>query len=138
VGKPFHYSEQAARIYALPSRSKERRRNGTLQVGELRIDPAGRDVRRGERKIDLSAKEFALLRVLATEPTRVFTRKALRDVWGFKLMGTRRRSPVICAAAFTRKGKRARWRASERTPLWTTSSRFAHWRWPTERRRAHG
>ena len=44
----------------------------------------------GERKIDLSAKEFALLRVLATEPTRVFTRKALRDVWGFKLMGTSR------------------------------------------------
>ena len=82
MGKPFHYSEQAARIYALPRRSKERRRNGTLQVGELRIDPAGRDVRMGERKIDLSAKEFALLSVLATEPTRVFTRKSFCATYG--------------------------------------------------------
>jgi DNA-binding response OmpR family regulator len=60
-------------------------------VGELSIDPVSRDVRLGERKIDLSAKEFALLRVLAAEPTRVFTKEELlRDVWGFKLMGTSR------------------------------------------------
>jgi DNA-binding response OmpR family regulator len=72
-------------------RSRERRGQGVLQVGELRIDPIGREVLLGERKIELSAKEFALLRTLAAEPTRVFTKEELlRDVWGFKLMGSTR------------------------------------------------
>jgi DNA-binding response OmpR family regulator len=89
--KPFHYAELAARIAAVLRRSRERRAHGLLQVGELRIDPVGREVMLGERKIDLSAKEFALLRTLAAEPTRVFTKEELlRDVWGFKLMGSTR------------------------------------------------
>jgi DNA-binding response OmpR family regulator len=91
VVKPFHYPEVAARIDAVLRRSRERSARGLLQVGELSIDPVSRDVRLGERKIDLSAKEFALLRVLAAEPTRVFTKEELlRDVWGFKLMGSTR------------------------------------------------
>jgi DNA-binding response OmpR family regulator len=62
-----------------------------LQVGELRIDPVSRDVTVADRQIELSAKEFALLRTLASEPTRVFTKEELlRDVWGFKLMGSTR------------------------------------------------
>jgi DNA-binding response OmpR family regulator len=44
----------------------------------LRIDPVAREVRVGKRKIQLSAKEFALLRMLATEPTRVFTNEHTR------------------------------------------------------------
>ncbi len=45
---------------------------------------------RGER-LSLSQKEFALLRLLATEPTRVFTKEELlRTVWGFRSMGTTR------------------------------------------------
>jgi DNA-binding response OmpR family regulator len=101
--KPFHYPELAARIGAVLRRSRERRAQGVLQVGELRVDPVAREVRLGERRIGLSAKEFALLRTLAEEPTRVFTKEELlRDVWGFKLMGTSRRSPMICAVAFTR------------------------------------
>ena len=44
-----------------------------------------------ERKIELSAKEFALLHMLAADPVRVFTKEELlRDVWGFKLMGSTR------------------------------------------------
>jgi DNA-binding response OmpR family regulator len=55
-----------------------------LHVGELRIDPVSRDVTIGGRKVELSAKEFALLRTLAAEPTRVFTKEELvGDVWGF-------------------------------------------------------
>jgi DNA-binding response OmpR family regulator len=96
VIKPFHYPEVAARIGAVLRRSRERRGQGALQVGELRIDPVGREVVLAERKIELSAKEFALLRTLAAEPTRVFTKEELlRDVWGFKLMGTRRLGPMI-------------------------------------------
>ena len=42
-------------------------------------------------EIELSAKEFALLHALAGDPTRVFTKEELlRDVWGFKLMGSTR------------------------------------------------
>jgi DNA-binding response OmpR family regulator len=89
--KPFHYPELAARIAAVLRRSRERRASGVLQVGELRVDPVGREVMLGDRKIELSAKEFALLRTLAAEPTRVFTKEELlRDVWGFKLMGSTR------------------------------------------------
>jgi DNA-binding response OmpR family regulator len=44
----------------------------------------------GER-VELSKKEFALLRMLVTAPTRTFTREELlREVWGFKSMGTTR------------------------------------------------
>jgi hypothetical protein len=71
-------------------------------VGELRVDPASREVRVGDREVDLSAKEFALLHTLAGDPTRVFTKEELlRDVWGFKLMGTSRHGPMIWAFAFT-------------------------------------
>ena len=43
------------------------------------------------RRIELSQKEFALLRALAAEPTRVFTKEELlRDVWGFRSLGTTR------------------------------------------------
>ena len=53
------------------------------------IDPASREVVGARRAVELSAKEFALLRTLASEPTRVFTKdELLRDVWGF-----RRRAP---------------------------------------------
>jgi DNA-binding response OmpR family regulator len=91
VVKPFHYPELAARIGAVLRRSQDRRAQGVLQVGELRVDPVAREVSLGERAISLSAKEFALLRMLAAEPTRVFTKEELlRDVWGFKLMGSTR------------------------------------------------
>jgi DNA-binding response OmpR family regulator len=72
-------------------RARARRERGLVQVGELRVDPASREVRVGDREVDLSAKEFALLHALAGDPTRVFTKEELlRDVWGFKLMGSTR------------------------------------------------
>ena len=71
--------------------ARARRERGVVQVGELRIDPASREVTLGDRAVELSAKEFALLHALAGEPTRVFTKEELlRDVWGFKLMGSTR------------------------------------------------
>jgi DNA-binding response OmpR family regulator len=91
VVKPFHYPELAARIGAVLRRAGSRRDQGVLVVGELRLDPVSREVTLDGRLIELSAKEFALLRTLAEEPTRVFTKEELlRDVWGFKLMGSTR------------------------------------------------
>ena len=56
------------------------------------IDPlVARGPRCAARRVALSQKEFALLRALATEPTRVFTKEELlRDVWGFRSMGATR------------------------------------------------
>jgi DNA-binding response OmpR family regulator len=91
VPKPFSYGELRLRIAAVLRRTREGRRRGRVRVGELEIDPAGRDARLRGRRVELSAKEFALLLALAAEPTRVFTKEQLlRDVWGFRAMGTTR------------------------------------------------
>lgn len=91
VPKPFSYGELRLRIAAVLRRTREGRRRGRLRVGALEIDPAGRDARLRGRRVELSAKEFALLLALAAEPTRVFTKEQLlRDVWGFRAMGTTR------------------------------------------------
>ncbi len=60
-------------------------------MGELEIDPPARLARLRGGTVELSQKEFALLRVLAAEPTRVFTKaELLRTIWGFRSMGTTR------------------------------------------------
>ena len=72
-------------------RRRDGRREGPLRVGELVIDPVTRRVRVGDRDVALANKEFALLRALATEPRRVFTKdELLRDVWGYKSKGRTR------------------------------------------------
>jgi DNA-binding response OmpR family regulator len=91
VAKPFSYGELRLRVEALLRRTRERRGRGRLRVGELEVDPAAREVRLRDRRIELSQKEFALLLALAAEPTRVFTKEQLlRDVWGFRSMGATR------------------------------------------------
>jgi DNA-binding response OmpR family regulator len=91
VVKPFSYPELRARLRAVLGRCRTRAGRGRLRVGELEVDPSSRHVLLRGRLIDLSAKEFSLLRALATEPTRVFTKEELlRDVWGFKSMGATR------------------------------------------------
>jgi DNA-binding response OmpR family regulator len=90
VVKPFHYQEVAARIRAV-LRRRASRREGPRRIGELFIDPARREVRVGDRAVVLANKEFTLLRALASEPHRVFTKdELLRDVWGFRSMGRTR------------------------------------------------
>jgi DNA-binding response OmpR family regulator len=89
--KPFSYPELMARVQALLRRAEGRPKRGTLRVGELVLDPATRHVRLGERSVDLSAKEFALLQALAGEPTRVLSKgELLRDVWGYQAAGVSR------------------------------------------------
>ena len=91
VVKPYSYPELLARIGSLLRRVRGRRGSGRLRVGDLEVDPPSREVRLRGRRIDLSQKEFALLRALAAEPTRVFTKEELlRDVWGFRSMGSTR------------------------------------------------
>ena len=88
--KPFHYPELLARIAAV-LRRRNGHRAGPVQIGELTIDPVTRRVTVGEREVRLANKEFALLRALASEPHRVFTKhELLRDVWGFRAEGRTR------------------------------------------------
>jgi DNA-binding response OmpR family regulator len=91
VAKPFSYSELRLRIVAVLRRTREGHCHGRLRVGELELDPAAREVRLRGRRVELSQKEFALLRALAADPTRVLTKEELlRDVWGFRSLGTTR------------------------------------------------
>jgi DNA-binding response OmpR family regulator len=91
VCKPFSYVELRLRIAALLRRTRERPSEGRLRVGELELDPVAREVRLRGARVALSQKEFALLRRLAAEPTRVFTKaELLRDVWGFRALGATR------------------------------------------------
>lgn len=79
------------RLAAVLRRTRARQSLGTLRVGTLELDPVSREVRVGGTSVELAQKEFALLRALATEPTRVYTKEELlRDVWGFRAMGTTR------------------------------------------------
>lgn len=87
VTKPFSYQELHARISALLRRSRRRPGTGRVRIGALELDPVARQVWLRGEPVELSKKEFALLRALAAEPTRVFTREELlRGVWGFRAM----------------------------------------------------
>lgn len=91
VPKPFLYAELLARVRALLRRTAGRRARGALRVGELTVDPATRVVRMAGRRVELSAKEFALLHALAEDPTRVLAKQdLLRDVWGYLSAGRTR------------------------------------------------
>ena len=86
------YPETRWRIDALLRRTERRgRAAGRLRVADLDVDTTSRTVSLAGEILDLSAKEFALLRVLASEPTRVFTKaELLRAVWGHRTVGTTR------------------------------------------------
>jgi DNA-binding response OmpR family regulator len=82
--KPFAYDDLRSRIDAI-LRRRHSRLDEPVQVGELLIDPARRRVTVGAREVRLAKKEFTLLRVLASDPTRVFAKEELlRDVWGLR------------------------------------------------------
>jgi DNA-binding response OmpR family regulator len=91
VCKPFLYAELLARMRAVLRRAEGRRARGVVRVGELTLDPSTRAVRLAGRRIELAAKEFALLQALAEQPTRVYRKQELlRDVWGYLSPGNTR------------------------------------------------
>src|SRR6187551_1256782 len=82
--KPFKYHELRARIGAV-LRRRSHAQDGPRRVGDLIVDPLRRRVTVGEHEVALTKKEFDLLRVLASDPTRVFTKEELLDsVWAYK------------------------------------------------------
>jgi two-component system response regulator MprA len=82
MGKPFDLEELVARLRTLLRRPKIEARE-TFTYADLSIDASSRTVYRGNRRIELSAREFDLLRVLAEHAEAVLTRSELLDlVWG--------------------------------------------------------
>ena len=83
VVKPFNPKELVARIRTRLRPSSEPA-TGTLQVGDVTLDVAGHEVRRGDTRINLTPLEFELLLALAAKPQQVFTREMLLEqVWGY-------------------------------------------------------
>ena len=79
--KPFVMRELVARVNALGRRYPEEPVLN-LRVGDLTLDVVNHQVHRGPRRIELSARELMLLKVLMREPGRVFTRTELCErVW---------------------------------------------------------
>jgi DNA-binding response OmpR family regulator len=83
VTKPFDVEELLARIGALLRRSGGEE---VLRIADLEVNPETREVRRGERKIELTVREFDLLEYMARNPRRVLSRDLLLSrVWGHEL-----------------------------------------------------
>ncbi|TMJ98239.1 MAG: response regulator transcription factor [Actinobacteria bacterium] len=81
--KPFALAELHARLRSLARRGRPDR-PVVLTVGDLRLDPARREVRRGSVEIDLSAKEFALLETFMRRPGDVLSRlELIEHAWDF-------------------------------------------------------
>ncbi|HWX68591.1 MAG TPA: response regulator transcription factor [Steroidobacteraceae bacterium] len=79
--KPFAFAELIMRVKALLRRGPITR-SSVLRVGDLEVDRFTKQVRRGGRRIELTAKEYALLEYLAANPGRVFSRTMIIEhVW---------------------------------------------------------
>jgi DNA-binding response OmpR family regulator len=91
VCKPFSYPELRGRVAALLRRADHRRSHGRLRAGPLEVDPPSREVRLHGDRVALSQKEFALVRTLISDPSRVFTKdELLRSIWGYRARGSTR------------------------------------------------
>lgn len=84
LSKPFATEELLARLRALLRRSAPDPDQHTLAVGDLVLDPATREVRRGGRELDLTRTEFDVLELLMRNERIVLTRSRIYEhIWGF-------------------------------------------------------
>ncbi len=82
--KPFEFDELLARIQVALRRRQRSSAADVLQVGDLVVKPASREVARAGREINLTAREFELLECLARHAGQVVTKETLfEQVWGY-------------------------------------------------------
>jgi two-component system, OmpR family, copper resistance phosphate regulon response regulator CusR len=83
--KPFEFRELVARVRALSRRNTERIESNVLRIADLQMDLSSKIVKRGSKKIDLTAKEFSLLEYLLRNRGRVISRADIAEkVWDIK------------------------------------------------------
>lgn len=88
LGKPFSSVELLARIAALLRRTGGKNTTANMQVGELVLDEEARRVTHRGKEIDVSPKEFMLLRVLMLNAGKTLSTEALlNQVWGYDFAG---------------------------------------------------
>jgi DNA-binding response OmpR family regulator len=86
--KPFALDELLARVRALLRRRDQQPNRTVLRCADLTLDPESREVRRGPRAIQLTAKEFDLLDLFMRHQRRVLRRDfILEQVWGYDFEG---------------------------------------------------
>ncbi len=95
ITKPFNILEVKARIKAIMRRTErqteERQEGRQIVKGNMKIDCEGRRVVIGEREVNLTAKEFDLLELLAMNQDKVYSRENLLNiVWGYEYPGDAR------------------------------------------------
>jgi two-component system, OmpR family, response regulator len=84
VTKPFAFSELLARVQALIRRATHTSEPTRLAVGDLKLDLLNREVSRGKEKIELQAREFALLEYLMRHAGRVVTKTMIMEhIWDY-------------------------------------------------------
>ncbi|QOX63638.1 response regulator transcription factor [Anoxybacterium hadale] len=91
ISKPFGIRELMARIKAVLRRYENNTEQEGTRIGDLVINTESHEVKLGGKTLELTLKEFDLLRVLAENRGRVMTRDQLLDkVWGFEYIGETR------------------------------------------------
>lgn len=95
ITKPFNILEVKARIKAILRRigkkNNESAEENVIRKGEMEINCESRRVTIGEREVNLTAKEFDLLELLAMNPNKVYSRENLLNiVWGYEYPGDAR------------------------------------------------
>ncbi len=86
--KPFAFEELLARVRALLRRHQVTETPDVLRFADLELDTGTRQARRGERVIDLTAKEYDLLHLFLRHPRQVLTRDQIfDDVWDYDFGG---------------------------------------------------
>ena len=82
IAKPFHFAELLARV-----RAHLRRRDPiqeALAVADVSLDPRTREVRRGDRRLELTAREYELLELFLRHPGEVLSKESILDrLWGY-------------------------------------------------------
>ena len=87
LAKPFAYVVLVARLRALLRRSRDAR-PVVLVAGDLRLDPAAHELRRGDVRVELTPRQFSLLEFLMRRPGEVLSKRTiLEHVWDFAFDG---------------------------------------------------
>lgn len=106
LAKPFGMMEMVSRIKAVLRRTAPRAKESSLQIGKLRLNPETYIVLVNEERVQLTLKEYNLLRTFMENPGRVFTRDQLLEiVWGMDYIGETRTVDVHIGTLRTKLGE---------------------------------
>lgn len=105
LAKPFGMMEMVSRIRAVLRRAAPTSTPSQLCLGQLRMDPAAHTVYAGDTRVELTLKEFELLKLFLEHPGRVFTRDQLLErIWSTDYVGETRTVDVHIGTLRTKLG----------------------------------